>query len=312
MISVVIPCHTTPETADRASEGLWYTVAAAASALEDTGKEHEIVAVLNGQYPIPAGLLHDHTHIRAVFCGPGVQSPQAARHAGLRYTSGEHVFFLDAHVIVPPDFFDVVLDDMAETGADFMGTGHRFLGPTFFGCRVAWNEYLWCRKVLYEPPRGSRKPWRAAVHPHGAFCVRRSAYADAGGYWLALKGYGGEETQLCFKLWLTGRSVWVTPNTYHWHWLPPQGRHDTRTFRDEQFARNFLLIAAAYGDVERVRASYRSLSALYWNLEDHFPEMIESVLSSPEVEAERAVVQEGPFKNLDELRQLFRAEGIVD
>jgi hypothetical protein len=310
-VSVVIPCYSDPAIENKAGEELWYTVCAAHSALEFSGMDFEIIPVMNGVYPMPANCQHVGERIKTIYCGTGVESPQAARDAGMRHAEGEFVFFLDAHVVVPPNFFTVILEDMVKNDADFMGTPHRFLGPTYYGAKVAWHEYLWCRDIIRVPPRGA-EPWRAAVHPHGAFCMRRSAWERAGGYWKALKGWGGEETQLCLKLWMMGLSVWVTPRTYHWHWLPPAARRTADIFSQPHFARNFLLIAAAYGDEARVRKSYESLSMLYWGLQNKYPEMIAEVLDSSAVKREKAVVQAGAFKNIDELRGYFRSEGIVD
>lgn len=313
MISVIIPCHSTPEKADGVSKELWFTVASIISVLEHSEIEYEIIVVLNGAYPVVASLLHEQGRAKAIFAGPAYESPQAARHLGLERTSGDVVFFLDAHVVIPPDFFRQVLSDMDEVGADFMGTGHRWLGPTWYGAKVAWDEYLWSHETTSVQPCGNGKLWRAALHPHGAFAVRRESYDRAGGYWQALKGFGGEESQLCFKFWMMGLSCWVTPRTYHWHYLLPGGRRDGSLFRDENFARNFLLVAAAYGGDEQFERSYNSMKILHWANEEPFPMMRQQVLCGKELRAEREMIaREAKYKSLAELREFFNETGVMN
>lgn len=313
MISVVIPCHARKQNESEVGQQLWYTVASATSSLEASGFDYEIVVILNGEYPMTASLMHESSRVKAIFAGAQIDSPQSARNLGVRYTRGEFIFFLDAHVVVPPNFFSQIVSDMTESGADFMGTGHRYLGDQYFASRIAWEEFLWGRDTLNHPPNGADNLWMTAIHPHGAFCVRREAYLDAGGYWLALKGFGGEETQLCLKFWLMGKTVWATPRTYHWHWLPPGGRRGGELWKDPDLARNFLLIAAAYGDAERVKKSYDSLKILYWGNEDIFPMMQQNVLNCEETLAERKVVAEqGKFKSLAELRKYFNSNGVLN
>lgn len=313
MISVVIPVYSTRKTSEQVGEEVWYTVASVVSDLERTGAPYEIALILNGEYPMNAALMHEADMVKPVFCGPHINSPQAARNVGAEQTSGETIFFLDSHVIVPPGFFKQMQDDLDETGAAFMGTGHRWLGSKkFYGCRIAWEEYLWSRETMNVPPLGEGKLWKTAIHPHGAFAVRRKAYDDIGGYWQALRGFGGEESQLCLKMWMMGYECWATPRTYHWHWLPPGGRRTSDLFRDENFARNFLLVAAAYGDAARVKQSHDSMEMLHWGNIDIFPMMQQQVLNSPEVETERSLIAErAKYKSLAELRTMFDRNDVL-
>jgi hypothetical protein len=313
LISVVIPCRTTPQTAEHVDEQLWYTASAAISSLEASKIDYEIVAVMNGPYPITSPAFPQQKNMRVVYAGNHVESPQAARHMGTCETRGETIFFIDSHVLVPPGFFRTVLDEMDETGADFMGTGHRYLSGTHYGCRVAWDEYLWVNKVYNAPPLGPNVPWRAAIHPHGAFAVKRCSYNYAGGYWRALRGWGGEETQLCLKFWMLGLSCWATPRTYHWHWLPTGSRRGPEVFQEERFARNFMMIAAAYGGDDVVRRAYRSFQILYWRNEDRYPKMMNEVTSSLETTIERErIAERGKFSSTAELRRWFDETGVIN
>jgi glycosyltransferase involved in cell wall biosynthesis len=312
MISVIIPCHATPENSLIVGQQLWYTVASAISSLEVCGEPYEILVILNGEHPQQASLMHQADSIKAIYCGKEIDSPQAARHLGFQKAKGDVLFSLDAHIIVPTNFFRQILDDMKDTGADFMGAAHRFLLPNSYGNRVDWGAYLWGGESIFVPPRGD-KPFKTALHPHGAFAITREAYFDVGGYWLGLHGFGGEESQLCFKLWLMGRTCWATPRTHHWHWLSPMDRRNRGVFEDENFVRNFLIVAAAYSDEKQVRDSYDGMLNFHWGNLSKFPMAVQDALCDPEVKKEREFIAEnGKYKNLMELREMFNVSGVLN
>lgn len=312
MISVVIPCHATRANAAAVGQQLWYTVASVISALEQSGIAAEIIVVANGEHPDQAKLMHAAESCRVYFCGKDIDSPQSARHFGFLAARGEILFSLDAHVIVPSNFFRQILDDMADTGADFMGAAYRSMLPKTYANRVDWGAYLWGGESIFEPPRGDN-PFKTAVHPHGAFAITRNAYFGVGGYWRALRGFGGEESQLCFKLWLMGRTCWATPRTHHWHWLTPLETRHPEVFASESYARNFLMVAAAYSDERQVRDSYFALQMFHWGNVSKFPMLVQDVLADHDAFVERsAVFAAGKYENLRQLREMFNAEGVLN
>lgn len=312
MLSVVIPCHSTPAISETVGQQVWYTTASAISNLEILGEPYEIVIVMNGEYPMAASLTHDHSAVKIIFAGASVDSPQTARHLGVQSSRGDVLFFLDAHVVLPPEFFSRILEDMRATSADFIGAAHRFIGSNFYAHRIAWNDYLWGGEILHEPPNGDR-PVKVAVHPHGAFAITREAYDAVGGYWGGIKGFGGEESQLCYKLWLLGRTCWVTPRTYHWHWLSPGSRRGSEIFNDRRFVRNFLALAGAYSDERQVRESYAAFQRVNWGGRNLYPGLVEEVLADPTVIHERdKVCSYGKYKNLRELREIFNVTGVLN
>jgi hypothetical protein len=220
------------------------------------------------------------------------------------------VFFLDAHVVVPPGMFSDVSEDMESSGADFMGIGHRFDGGQVYASRCDFDDYMWSR--FCETERPSMGPFRVATYPHGAFAVRRESYKKAGGYWMEQRGYGGEEVSLCLKFWLMGMQCWATPRTYHWHWLPPGVRHNASLFEDYNFVRNFLLVAAAYGDEDRVEKSYCSFMRMHWGGRSIHELLRSHIVGDPAVLKEKDFVKKhGKFHSIDELRAHWMERGDV-
>src|SRR5690242_5552091 len=120
LISVVIPAR-------GAAIEPWFTVSCCLMDLESHDPEdYEIIVVFNGEAPPKGWVLHNHPCVKYAFAGATVDSPQAARAMGFEMSSGETVFFLDSHVLMPSGFFDGVLRDMYDSGADFMGVAARF------------------------------------------------------------------------------------------------------------------------------------------------------------------------------------------
>ena len=303
MISIIIPSR-------NESSALWATIASARADLETSPLEWEIIAVVS--QPFPPLVYHIAREDMATVVFADALSPQAARHEGVARSKGETIFFLDAHVIVPDGFFCQMLGDMKRTGAAMMHSPHRFLGRTAYGFRVGWDEYLWSTETIREAPAGSN-PYKVAIMGHGACAIRRDAYLKAGGYWQELKGFGGEETQLNLKLWLMGMQCWATPRTHHWHYLPQGERHNETLFRDRDFVRNYLMIAAAYAGVNQVISSYDALRRLHWGGENLYPEIVAPILASDAVNKERKFIEEhGKYKSIDALREMFVREGVVN
>lgn len=305
MLSLVIPSR-------GEAQGLWSTVASAHDALKATGEQYEIWAVVNGKVPdLATWMFHEGT---CNVLWSGADSPQMARDQGLKQSRGEFVFFADAHCVFPRDYFSILLEDAERTKADAIFGGTRFCSNPTYGMKVGWNEYLWGQDVVYKKHIDERGdgPAPIGIIGHGAFGIRRKAYMDAGGYWLALHGFGGEETQFNFKLWMMGFRCFVTPRVYHWHYLPFGERHGFDIHSNRDFVRNFLMIAAAYGGEQRVRESYNAFQAYYWQGKALHPELPAEVLAAEEVAAERAFIREhAVYKDLNALREMFVREGVI-
>ncbi len=248
-VSVVIPSRNEDAM-------LWATVVSAHESLQAARVSYEIIPVVNGPSPQIAALMH-RAKLAKVYCSDA-SSPQAARHVGAIAAKGCWLFFLDAHCIVPQNFFLEMLNTLDRSGATLLHSPHRFLGKTFYGFTVDWDGTLWAKDTIDVPPTDQRS-FEIAVAGHGAIGMLRHVYWKTGGYWQALRGFGGEETQLNLKMWLLGKRCAMATRTHHWHWLPPQGRHDESMFRDPDFIRNHLMIAEAYGGSDQLRRTRDAL-----------------------------------------------------
>lgn len=226
MISVIIPSR-------GESAMLWTTVASAKNALEkDFAGAYEIIVVMNeprGKEFPPIGFAMK----TADFCEvifSNVDGPAGARNLGYQYARGDFLFFVDAHCLFPEDFFLKLKGFSDESGADAVFGGTRFIRETTFGCKVGWDDILWGRDLY---PEDSKDPFPVVSAGHGAFGITRAAFADAGKYWEALRGWGGEEPQLNLKFWMMGKAAWIEPRVRHWHFMPNK-RHMAEEQKDRK------------------------------------------------------------------------------
>lgn len=306
MISVIIPSR-------GESVALWATVASAHGELELSGLDFEIIVVLNEPEGVdfpPIGATLKVSEICQVVYAK-VDGPAGARNVGFKYSKGDFLFFADAHCVFQRGFFETLLDESLALGADAVFGGTRFVRDVTYGCKVGWQEILWGCDVLDKPSDG--KPFPIVAVGHGAFGMAREAFVGCGMYWEALRGWGGEEPQLNFKLWMMGYRAFMIPQTYHWHYTPlGERRSFDGVYRDRNFVRNFLLVAAAYGGDDEARRVYDSFELYYWKSETLHREVLDEVLASSEVAAERTfIAARGKHKNLAELREMFEREGVV-
>lgn len=307
-VSVVIPSRDE-------SIGLWATVAAAKTDLELSDIwPNEIIIVENSDEPsLTASEIGYWGLARVFFPGKTFQSPQAARNFGFQHSTGEIVFFLDSHVIVPSGFFRTVLEDMEKTRADLMHSPYRYSGNVLtFEPDIDWNGFLWYKKHNGEPAYNS-KPYQVAIGNHGGVAVRRESFSQVGCYWGWLKGFGGEESELNLKLWFLGKSCWITPRTYHWHYLCRDARrNDENMLAAFDWTRNFLGINFCFGGEAQMHAAYTALRR-NWKSEWLHKELLSEIPLDPEVNRQRKwLFDRAKFKDLSELRAWMRTHDVVN
>jgi glycosyltransferase involved in cell wall biosynthesis len=340
MISVIVPSR-------GESASLWSTVISIRENLRDT--DHEIIVVANEQpganrekcarldraisatkripelddamkllteirskqpeddFPMLVQWLVQQDFCRVIFSN--VSGPAAARNLGASHAKGDFLFFSDAHCEFPCGYFKAMRAEADRLHADAVFGGTRFMSKTTYGCTVGWNDILWGMEMI-EPK--DMTPYRVASVGHGVFGITVEAFDEVGGYWNALEGWGGEEPQLNFKLWLCGKRLWMVPSLFHYHYTMPGARRGFEMYADRDFVRNFLLTAAAYGGEDEARRVYQAFTMNYWVGESKHPGLLDEVLASPEVAVESNFVKDfGAYENIAEMREMFRLTGVI-
>lgn len=314
-LAVVIPSYND-------AQGLWFTVAAARVDLEAdfAPDEYEIIGVVDGPDDEETQILHGMRQQGTCrMMRSDTRTPQKNRHAGLLATEAPYVFFLDSHVVPSRGYFKRLLMTAEETGAAIVHGAHSFWsdGRTY-AYAMDWKNHFWshCGEAL---PQRTDGPYRIGIAGHGGIVVNREKYLSVGGYWDALQGWGGEEPQLNFKLWMMGHEAYLDPRVYHWHLMVPR-RHRVAEQLTAGYVRNFLLVAYATGGQKYLDAVHM----FYTQSMTHYATIEEAMAAPPrdpwqdvfdripeEAAQERELICRGPYGgNLDALRDYFRKEGI--
>lgn len=215
MYSVIIPTL---------NEGgnLWFTIHAIRMIWEHFSDEgHELIVVDNGSSDNTEKFMEDSvvqkfvTFIRCPDSGPG-----AARHTGAMAARGEILFFIDAHVLLSPNFFgktecmmrNVIWDDVGIVHFPIAWNGG--LGENFATCykltleKNFWGEYQSKKfKELTE----------IAASGHACIAVRKDHFVEIGGISAPFSAYGGSEIYLNLKFALFGYKNYLFPDVYYLH-----------------------------------------------------------------------------------------------
>lgn len=146
-----------------------------------------------------------------------------ARMEGVRRASGDAVIFLDSHCEVTDYWLEPLLkviheDRMTvaspvigiidEVTFGYYGDGLQFLQVGTF----EWNgDFTW-----KHPPPGWRStdmtaPVKSPTMAGGLFAMDRRYFWSSGGYDAGMNGWGGENIELSFRIWMCGGKVVVVP-----------------------------------------------------------------------------------------------------
>lgn len=278
------------------AEGLYLSLFSALSQLEPSDLEWEIVICADGGTEIKYENAHPNIKVLRYGGGNRLGSPQATRSAGIQGCSYGNVLCIDSHVIV---------SDVRKWVAEHQRLGAAISFPAMvggshemwklYGSVFDWDTSFWYKHVLYKPRKN--ESYRTLQTSHSGFMVDRDWFIKSGGYTNLQVGYGGEETFLGLKAWMTGRENWMIPFVWHAHYQPA-GRNPNADLTDN-YKRNFMVAAYVMGGVTYLR-----------KVEAHYHAALKM---TPDIETERARICRGPFQgDLDLLRNYLKIQDIED
>lgn len=275
-------------------EGLYLTLFAALEQLEKSDLEWEIVVCADAGTEVKFEKAHPNVSVYRYGGGNRLGSPQACRDKGIRHSRYRNVLCVDSHVVVSDIGKWVAEHERLNAAISFpamVGGSHEMW--KLYGSVFDWDASFWYKHVLYEPKK--TEPYMILQTSHSGFMVDRNWYVSEGGYTDLQVGYGGEETFLGLKAWMTGRENWMIPFVWHAHYQPA-GRNDGADLT-ENYKRNFMIAAYVFGGVEYLKKA-----------ESHYRG---SLKMTPEIERERERICKGPFRgDLNLLRTYLQREGI--
>lgn len=266
-LSVVIASHNQPV-------GQYLTTFSAIQQLEDSGLDWEIVIAADGGEPTK---WENQPRVRCLRFHGG--SPQHTRDIGIRSALAPSALVIEDHVVVSD--IQALLEVHKRLGAAISvprRVGETSEMFTSYGYEGDWDHSFWVKKTYYTPK--SQEPYPIIGFGHAAFMVDVDWYKKAGGYFLEMEEFGGEEPDLNLLVWHTGRETWMIPSIWHAHFLTP-GAHGN-VYGSENFKRNFCMAAYEHGGNEYLE-----------KVESQFQYRLQK---TPGLEARRQLICQGPFK----------------
>jgi glycosyltransferase involved in cell wall biosynthesis len=141
-----------------------------------------------------------------------------ARNLGLKQATGEVIVFADAHVDVPPGWWQHLVAALNQPNVGMVGPAITVMGkpelPKACGQRVTGSDL----RTEWLAPR-QESPYAVPVLGGGFLALRRETLNAVGHFDGGMQQWGAEDLELSLRLWLLGYEVWVAPEVEVAHYF---------------------------------------------------------------------------------------------
>jgi GT2 family glycosyltransferase len=179
----------------------------------------------------------------------------AARNRGLAQAQGEIVVFADAHIDLPTDWWQPMVDTLNRPNVGVAGPGIGAMGKqngtVGYGQRIA--EPTLQLKWL---PRQGDEPCPVPSLGGGFMAMRHDTLKRAGAFDEGMPQWGSEDVELCLRYWLLGYEAWMVPDVTVLHYFRKQRPYGAES---HLMTHNRLRVALLHFSQERMA---RVLTAL--------------------------------------------------
>jgi len=153
---------------------------------------------------------------------------------GLDQATNNIVYISDAHVCIPPDFFEKTLVFMNEhPNCSALYTPLKFKNKIEYAhYKINFDTFEW------EGKQPRKKPYKCITGNQGLFVIRKDKWAGFSPF----GGYGVAEVFCGLRNTMYGNESWMLPDTYHIHWM--EGRKyniDYKLLRANHIAAAYVL-----------------------------------------------------------------------
>jgi glycosyltransferase involved in cell wall biosynthesis len=181
--------------------------------------DSEILVIDNGSTDGCADFLlegtHEGVHLIRADIPLGVA---AARNRGLARARGEIVVFADAHIDLPTDWWQPMVDTLNRPNVGVAGPGIGVMGKpdggVGYGQRIAETKL----KLDWLTRRGE-EPYPVPTLGGGFMAMRHDTLKQAGAFDEGMPQWGSEDVELCLRYWLLGYEVWMVPDVIVRHYF---------------------------------------------------------------------------------------------
>uniref|UniRef100_A0A2R5LLE0 Polypeptide N-acetylgalactosaminyltransferase n=1 Tax=Ornithodoros turicata TaxID=34597 RepID=A0A2R5LLE0_9ACAR len=154
-----------------------------------------------------------------------------ARLAGARIATGDVLVFLDSHCEATDRWLEALLqpikdsrttvvcpiiDVIDDKSLQYMGTSADFFQLGGFNWR---GEFIWINiPTEWKRARKSKAdPVRTPTMAGGLFAIDRSYFWESGSYDAEMDGWGGENLEMSFRIWMCGGQIVIAPCSHVGH-----------------------------------------------------------------------------------------------
>jgi len=184
--------------------------------------DSEILVIDNGSTDGCADFLleepHEGVHLLRTDHPLGVS---AARNLGLAQARGEVVVFSDAHIDLPADWWQPLVDTLNRPNAGVAAPGIGVMGKpdgsVGYGQRIAETKLK-----LHWLSRQGEEPYPVPTLGGGFMAMRHDTLKRLGAFDEGMPQWGSEDVELCLRYWLLGYEVWMVPDVIVRHYFRKQ------------------------------------------------------------------------------------------
>jgi glycosyltransferase involved in cell wall biosynthesis len=179
-----------------------------------------------------------------------------ARNRGLDHASGEVIVFSDAHNDIPPGWWPPVVATLNRPEVGIIGPAFGIMGladqATSCGQRIADADLR-----LEWLPHVQRDPHPVPTLGGGFMALRHEVLAEIGGFDDGMPQWGSEDLEICLRVWMLGREVWVVPEVVIPHYFRDASPYQVRAIH---VTHNLLRTAFLHLNETRVAHVLHALS----------------------------------------------------
>eukprot|EP00039_Didymoeca_costata_P020214 m.340483 g.340483 ORF g.340483 m.340483 type:complete len:619 (+) comp19327_c0_seq1:176-2032(+) len=180
-----------------------------------------------------------------------------SRSVGAKEATADIIVFLDSHCEASDGWYEPIalriqesrttiicptIDAISDRTLDYNAGGGMAVGG------FHWTlDFTWIYRPL-EPGKTPADPIPSPTMAGGLFAVNREYWYELGGYDLEMGGWGGENLELSFRVWMCGGSMENHPCSHVGHIFRSAHPYDVPGGFGEIYLRNSARLAAAWMD----------------------------------------------------------------